>query len=113
MLDRALVQTARPAPSPSTVAEVRAKATDAKPTDAEANDAHASRAKASDSNPADSAAADPKAADPKASELTPAKPARRTWGGLALIAAALALFVAGLIRSRFDSARPTPLREAA
>jgi cobaltochelatase CobN len=52
-------------------------------------------------------------ADAKASELNPAKPAGRTWGWLALIAIALALFVGGLIRSRFDSARPMPLREAA
>jgi hypothetical protein len=52
-------------------------------------------------------------ADAKASELNPAKPAGRTWGWLALIAVALALFVGGLIRSRFDSARPMPLREAA
>jgi hypothetical protein len=92
MLDKALVQTQRPASSPSTVAEVKASNTAA--TEAKAGDAAAT--------------------DAKVSELNPAQPAaRRTWGWLALIAAALALFVGGLIRSRFDSARPTLLREAA
>jgi hypothetical protein len=35
------------------------------------------------------------------------------WGWLALVAAALALFVAGFVRSRFDSTRPVSLPEGA
>jgi cobaltochelatase CobN len=38
---------------------------------------------------------------------------RKTWGWLALLAAALALFVAGFVRSRFDSTRPISFAEGA
>jgi ferric-dicitrate binding protein FerR (iron transport regulator) len=84
MLDKALVQTPRPASTPSTVAEI-------------------------DSNVATAAK------DAKASEIKPATPQRRTtWGWLALLAAALALFVVGLIRSHYDAAaRPVQLPEGA
>jgi cobaltochelatase CobN len=56
------------------------------------------------------------ASDTKASEIKPAAAQRqRTWGWLALLAAALVLFIAGLIRTRldrdFDSSRPITLPE--
>jgi cobaltochelatase CobN len=59
--------------------------------------------------------ADPASAkDAKASEVQAATPPRgRSWGWLALLAIALALFVAGLIRSRFDAARPISPPEGA
>ena len=48
------------------------------------------------------------AKDAKASEIKPATPHRMKWGWLALLAAALALFAVGLIRSRYDFARALP-----
>jgi cobaltochelatase CobN len=84
MLDKSLVQS-RPAAAstPSTVAEVNANITTT-------------------------------AKDAKASEIKPATPHRQMmWGWLALLAAALALFVAGFVRSRYDPSRPSSLPEAA
>jgi len=48
------------------------------------------------------------AKDSKASEIKPATSRRMKWGWLALLAAALALFAVGLIRSRYDFARALP-----
>jgi cobaltochelatase CobN len=86
MLDKALVQTQRAPPAPSTVAEL---------------------------NDASTTAKEATAKDAKASELQPAVPQRRTWGWLALLAAALALFVAGLVRTRYDSLRSISVPEGA
>jgi hypothetical protein len=79
MLDKALVATRASQPTPSTVAEISSATADA--SDAKANDS-------------------------KASEVRPAS--RFTWGWLALLAAALALFVGGLMRARGDMARQLP-----
>ncbi len=54
-----------------------------------------------------------RASDAKAAEIKPATSNRRmSWGWLALLAIALALFIAGWVRSRFD-ARPISIPEGA
>ncbi len=96
MLDKALVQKPQTESAPSSVAEINTAGAARDPKASELK-AHATPAK-----------------DGSASEISAATPQHRaTWGWLALLAAALALFIGGLIRSRRDFTRSVSLPEGA
>jgi cobaltochelatase CobN len=92
MLDKALVATHVAQSAPSTVAEISSASSEAASSDAEMK--------------AGTSSTDAPASDDRASEVRPAS--QNTWGWLALLAAALALFVGGLMRARGDMTRQIP-----